>query len=293
MRRFLKWTGIVVGSLVVLVLVAGGVLALRGRSALKRVFPEPPPVAAFRPDPSGAERGAHLVRIAQCQECHAEDLGGKVFLDIPPGRFVASNLTSGKGGVGPKYATPRDWDRAVRFGLRPDRTQLVFMPSDIFHRMGDADGAAVAAYLAALPPVDRVLPPTEVRTPGHLMLGMPGGAARGDALDAPAPVQPPRAPTAEYGRYLASFTCAVCHGDDLRGGHHPDPEGPAAPSLVHAGRWEVSAFARTVRQGVRPNGSPVSNWMPTRYYAEMDDVEIGALHAYLRSLPETAPDAKS
>jgi len=99
-------------------------------------------------------RGEHVANIHGCTHCLGEGLSGKVFLDIPPGRFVASNLTSGQGGVGNAYAGS-DWDRAVRFGLRHDRRKLLpMMPSRIYAKLADSDAVALSAYLDQLPPVD-------------------------------------------------------------------------------------------------------------------------------------------
>lgn len=64
---------------------------------------------------------------------------GRVFLDEPAiGRFVASNLTRGKGGVGASY-TDDDWVRAIRHGVGPDGKALLIMPSQEFFNLSDAD----------------------------------------------------------------------------------------------------------------------------------------------------------
>src|SRR5262245_48707969 len=63
--------------------------------------------------------GRHLVdsRVG-CKACHGDDFGGKAVIDEAiVGRWVAPNLTAGRGSVTNGFAA-RDWDRAVRHGIR-------------------------------------------------------------------------------------------------------------------------------------------------------------------------------
>lgn len=290
MRRAIRWTLRTVGGLVALVLLAALVIGLIGRARLQRTYEAPAALVAASADPGAVVRGEHLVRINGCAGCHGEGLGGKLFLDIPPARVTAPNLTRGRGGVGARYGA-RDWDRAVRYGVRVDgRMILPFMPWRLYNRLGDQDAAAIAAYLRALPPIDNEPPPTRVRVPGYLMLGlMPGEELRPDVSGPRAPAPPP-GETAAYGKYLASVACAECHGDDLRGGKHPAPEAPPGPSLVNAGGWPRDAFARAVRTGVAPGGRVLDAWMPAKpQFSALTDQEVGALHAYLATLPAAPP----
>jgi mono/diheme cytochrome c family protein len=291
MRKWLKRIGVGLGVLVGLLVAAVGVMYAVGRSKLARTYEAPPTaLARVAADPAAVERGRHVMQMHGCQECHGEDLSGKVFLDIPPGLIVAPNLTRGRGGVGSRY-TDADWDRAVRHGLRPDgRTILPFMPYRLYNRLGDGDAAALIAYLKSLPPVDHEVPATRVRLPGYAMVTMMGDELRGGIDDAPPrKAPPPPAPTAAYGAYLASTACVECHGERLEGGRHPAPDAPPGPELSHAGAWPYADFARTVRTGVAPGGRRLSEWMPSRYFREMSDVELGAIHAYLRTLHPPPP----
>lgn len=286
MRKWLKRIGIGVGVLVVLLLVAAAALVAVGRSRLNRTYSAPPARLAMVPsDPATVERGRLVMQSRGCLECHGERLAGKVFLDIPPGKIVAPNLTPGRGGVGSRY-TDADWDRAVRHGLRPDgRTILPFMPFRLYNRLSDADAAALIAYLKQLPPVDNEVPPTEVRLPGYLMVATMGDELRG-GVDRAAPRKtPPPGPTAEYGAYFASTVCVECHGEDMRGGQHPAPEAPPGPSLEAAGTWTYEQFAAAVRTGRAPSRM-LSEWMPSKYFRELTDTEVRALYAYARTLSQ-------
>jgi len=283
MRKVLKWIGIGLGSVIVLALIAGGSMAMIGRGKVNRVYPSPTLAALRTDDPAIVTRGRHVAIIHGCTGCHGENLGGTEFLDIPPGKIIAPNLTRGEGGVAPRYRTAQDWDRAIRHGLRPDgRALLPFMPWATFNRLGDSDAAALIAYVQQIAPVDNPLPATELRLPGYLMAAM---LPLGD------PVEPPAAnrvtepePTAAYGQYIASHTCVECHGQDLQGGKHPG--GRLGPNLAGAGRWSLEEFARAVRQGEAPGGRRLDpDWMPWEHFAELNDLEVQALHAHLASLP--------
>ena len=95
---------------------------------------------------------------------------GNIYLDDPAiGKVVASNLTSGKGGVGSAY-TDQDWARAIRHGIRPDGTPLLFMPSTEFYFLSDEDLGAVIAYIKSAPPVDHELPPSSVSWTGRVVM---------------------------------------------------------------------------------------------------------------------------
>ncbi|HEX2190154.1 MAG TPA: c-type cytochrome [Longimicrobiaceae bacterium] len=286
MRKWLKRIGLGLGGLAVLALVAAAALYAVGRSRLERTYEAPPARLAMIPDdPASVERGRLIATSRGCLECHGERLGGEVFLDIPPGKIVAPNLTRGRGGVAGRYADA-DWDRAVRYGIRPDGHPILpFMPFRLYNRLSDADAAALIAYLKQLPPVDNELPATEVRVPGYLMVAMMGDDLRGGVDGAPRRATPPPGPTAEYGAYFASTVCVECHGEDLRGGEHPAPDGPPGPSLEAAGTWTYEQFATAMRTGRAP-ARTLSEWMPTKYFAELTDTELRALHAYTKTLSQ-------
>ncbi len=96
-------------------------------------------------------------------------------------------------------------------------------------------------------------------------------------------VAPPAGPTAEYGEYLTSFTCAICHGADLGG-----DAGFNAPGLVGAGlAWTEDQFITFMRTGVRPDGRAVDGeTMPWEILSEFlsDDDEMKAVFARLAAL---------
>ena len=289
MRKVLKRVGIALGVLLVALVIAGAGFAMNGRSRLSAKYETKHALAAA---PSDVARGEHVMRTRGCVDCHGDNLEGKLMMDMPLGRFSAPNLTSGRGGVGSQYRTVADWDRAVRHGVRPNGEWIApFMPYTLYHNLSDADAAALATYLASLKPIDNTPPSRLLRVPGYVAMGVPGdGPPKYFAMIEGAHLaEPARGTTPAYGKYLASSTCVECHGADLQGGKHPDPAGPRAPSLQPAGRWTRAELATLLREGRRPNGIEVSHWMPSkRVFRHFDDEEIGAIHAYLASLPAPA-----
>ena len=272
--------------LVVLLLAVAGAYAV-GNAKVNRTYAVQTARLTVTADSATVARGAHLVAINGCRDCHGEDLGGQVFADAPPFRVVAANLTRGKGGIGARY-TVEDFDRAVRHGVKPDGRSVVIMPSAAFHSLSDADMAAMIAYLQQVPPVDNELPQTEVRLLGRLLSAGPFDPAF-EVNTVPARADAPAAgPTAEYGAYLAA-TCVYCHGAALEGMERPpNPSSPPAPPLVAAGRWTPDEFKQTLRTGVTPSGNVLDpKFMPWTFTAHMTDTELEALYAYIGSV--TAP----
>jgi cytochrome c553 len=281
MRKVLKWTGIVLGSLLILILVLGGVMYFVGGSKLSRTYAVQTADLVIPTDSASIARGAHLARVNGCTDCHAPNLAGQVFVDAPPFRIVASNLTPGAGGVGGRYSAA-DFDRAIRHGLRPDGSPLIIMPSAAFHRLADEDAAALIAYLQQVPPVDHELPATEVRAPGRIMSAFLLDPSMEVRVEPARATRPAVGPTAEYGEYLVSGVCAYCHGDDLQGAQPPNPDSPPAPPLAAAARWSLEEFEHALRTGETPGGRQLNpEFMPISFTSQYDDVEIAALHAHL------------
>lgn len=291
--RVLKFAGRALLVLVASVFVIGLVLGfLGGRKESARH--EIPDAVLLSGAPSGDDailRGAHWAQILGCRDCHEDDLRGGVMVDVPPFLMTPSNLTRGAGGVGAEYASPADWDRAVRYGVKPDGRAVQFMmPSHLYHALADEDMADLAAYLASVPPVDNDVPPSGLRMPGRIIAGA-GGLDPAAAVSAPdrprAPVPPrgARGTTAAFGAYLASVTCVECHGGDLHGGRHPDPSGPVGPSMEAAAGWTPDEFRLAVTLGVAPGGRPLDpKWMPWPAFQPMTPDEVAALHNHIREL---------
>jgi cytochrome c553 len=294
MRKVLKWVGITLGSLLAIVVLSVLGLSLRGKSMAASGAEVAVKTPAIPADSQTLARGMHVARtIAPCAACHGERLQGQAF--GTPAMLVsmsAPNLTRGRGGVGATY-TPQDWDRAIRHGVAKDGRRLIIMPSDSYSHMSDAVFSALVAYITTLPPVDSMHPQRKVGLLGGTLIGagafpLAAKVIQHERVGAEAP---PVAPTEQYGSYLVTLaSCKECHGASLagqKGGNGPPP----GPSLVaRANTWTAESFRNTLRTGTTPEGRRLdAKEMPWPYYANMTDVEIDAVWAYIRSMAAAKP----
>jgi len=137
--------------------------------------------------PAGAvvERGAYLVRVTGCHDCHSPKVQGMepdlsralsgrpsttplptptttevhASLDLtawqgPWGYSVASNLTPDPAtGLGNRY-NEASFITTMRTGRKPNGTQIQPpMPSDVYQNMTDDDLKAIFAYLRTIEPI--------------------------------------------------------------------------------------------------------------------------------------------
>jgi cytochrome c553 len=289
MRRVLKMIGLALGGVLVLLILTVIVLFFVGGARHAERYDAQVASLTIPMNPDGIERGRHLADIHGCTYCHTANLGGQVFVDEPPFRIVAANLTSGAGGVGDRYEPP-SWDRAIRHGIGWDGRPLQIMPSAAFHNLSGADAAAIIAYLEQAPAVDNELPDSEIRPLGRVLSAVAMDPAVEVNAGPARSTSPPPGPTREYGEYLSSITCAYCHGADLRGAQPPAPGSPPAPDLAAAGQWRLEDFQHALRTGMTPGGRQLNGeFMPYAVTARMTDEERQALHAHLASLIDSGP----
>ncbi|MDR7543935.1 MAG: c-type cytochrome [Armatimonadota bacterium] len=293
MRRVAGWVLTVAGGLVVVLVVAASLVYIVSERRLNQRYAVTPAAVSVPADAASIQRGRHVALVlAKCGDCHGEDLGGLIVVDAPLFRIVGPNLTAGRGGVGARL-TDADWLRAIRHGVGRDGRALLSMPSEDYFHMSETDLAAVVAYARSVPPVDRVLPASQLRFLGRVLLvlgRLPVPAAAVIEHSAPFVPPVPEGATLEYGRYLALVGCHGCHGPGLSGGRVPGAprEFPPASNITPAGaigQWTEADFFRLMREGQRPDGAEVHPFMPIRATAQMTDVEIRALWMYLRSVP--------
>ena len=295
MKCYLRWAGISIGSLLALVIILALVLMLIGGSRFNRTYDIPVTAVSVPTDPASIERGKHLVEaIALCQVCHGDNLAGDTMVDDPAfARIVASNLTSGRGGIGGTYSDI-DYVRAIRHGVGNDGKGLPLMPSEAFNKFSDHDLGAIIAYLKSLPPVDKEVPESKAGPIGRIFALLDASLFSVQLIDHAAPRAPAANPgvTEEYGAYLATV-CTVCHGQNLDGARPPIEGSPNSPDLTSGGElgsWSESDFINTLRTGVTPEGKFLNpNFMPWHRFRLMTDDEIKAIWLYVRALPPPAP----
>jgi cytochrome c553 len=284
MKKILRRIGIGLAIVLILLVIAGFALMHSGKSKATATVTVSGLIESAPSDSASLARGLHLSHTHVCRDCHGQSFEGKVFAEAPPFRIVAPNLTSGQGGVASRYRTIQDWDRAIRYGVRPDGTALLVMPSRAFHHLSDADAGALIALLQSLPPVDNVLPEREIKPLGQVLLATGGIDIASEVHTAPdRKPAPPYGATPEYGGYIVSNLCAYCHGEDLGGGPALDPSTPPPPSLAASSAWPLDAFATAIRTGVTPDGRQLNGlMMPLVSFSQFTDEEIQALHGYIQ-----------
>lgn len=290
MRRALKWLGIALASVLILVVIGVAVVYAISSRAMSKVYTVTPASLSIPSDSASVARGRHLATaVNQCLNCHGDNLAGKVFVDnAVMGRIYSTNLTRGKGGLG-EYSDV-DYVRSIRHGIGRDGKPLLAMPVDAFFHMSDADLSSVIAYLKTVPAVDAVVPPKKVGPLAralYLATDFPLVPAENLQHDQPRPAETPRGVTTEYGNYLATIGgCKSCHLPDLNGG--VPVEGnvfTANLTPTGIGKWTEADFFKAMRNGIRPDGRVLSAAMPWPYMRHMTDDELRALWIYLRSLP--------
>ena len=291
-RRLLRWAGWLLGAIVSLAVIGAGAVYAASERRLRQTFDTSVDSTPVPSDSVSIARGEHLVRaVVNCTLCHGSDLGGAVYASTPAiGTIAGPNLTRGRGGVGASY-TDIDYVRAIRRGVRRDGRSLIVMPSEVFTHLSEEDLGAVIAFLKHASPVDRDVPRSGFGPVGRALLA----AGKMNILVAAKtprlvpPVSVPRDPSASYGKYIADISgCHGCHGYGLSGGPVAGPPGlPPASNLTPAGigGWTQADFTRALREGKRPDGTPLNEFMPWKVFRGMTEAEIHSVWLYLKSVP--------
>jgi len=242
-------------------------------------------------DPVSVARGRHVVEaIGKCAACHGDDYSDRAVSDDPAFAVLYSaNLTVGTGGIGASY-TDADYVRTIRHGVKRDGRPALFMPSEAYAAMSDADLSSAIGYLKTLPPVDAVHPAPRIG-PIARILYLAGAfpllpVERITSEQASLRTTPP-GETVAYGKYLATAGgCRSCHNYSLSGGAKIEGKVVAANlTPTGLGKWTDADFFKAIRQGVRPDGGVLSAVMPWPYARRMTDSELRALWLYLLSVP--------
>ena len=294
MKRVFRTIGLVLGSLLGIVLLAGVVLYMIGNARLNKVYDFPASNITLPDDAASIEYGKHRVEIL-CQGCHGEDLSGEEnwFSAGPLGTIDSANLTAGEGGVGREFTT-EDFVRAVRHGIGRDGKPIFMTAVPSTAHLSDEDLGAIIAYLKTVPPVDhqlqgeRFTPLAKILLAAGLLDKLPVEAVSHEVNV----TAPERAATAEYGEYIVNTNdCRICHGPELNGGPFPDPTiTKISPNLTPGGEpgfWSEEDFIHVIRTGVTPSGHPLDpEFMPWPSYSKFYDEELQAIWLYLQSLPK-------
>jgi mono/diheme cytochrome c family protein len=90
------------------------------------------------------------------------------------------------------------------------------------------------------------------------------------------------------GRYIASVTCAECHGPKLEGGRAAKG---SIPDLVVAGGYTPGEFEKLITRGIPTGGRTIREMMSgvaTTRFSHLTPHERDELYAYLKARAEKA-----
>ena len=316
MKTFLKVVGLVL--LVVVGLAAIGVSYL----ALRKPAQRPATAEKIEATPERVARGRYLVQnVAICFDCHSErtyayalpfkpgreGVGGFVWdrrIGFP-GTLAAANLTPDpETGLG-KW-TDGEIIRAMREGVdREGNALFPIMPYGHYRSMSDEDAKSIVAYLRTLKPQRYERPEKSLDVPLNFIekfIPKP--------VEAPVPA-PDRSDTVAYGRYLATIAaCAECHtpkddkgnplpGKEFAGGfemHTPEFRVVTANITPHPSTFmgratkeefigRFRAFAGYTHENAPQAPKGRNTLMPWIAYSGMSDEDLGAIYAYLKTVP--------
>ncbi len=276
----------------------------------KRVFPTIVLLCLFAADAARAadaatvERGKVLMEgIVACGNCHMavgpqgeplfdRPLSGGFKFDDPGFTAYAANITPDDAtGIG--RWTDAQLGKAIREGIRPDGSLVgPPMPIPFYRHISDADLAAIIAWLRAQPAVKHEVTKSAYRIPLPPAYGPPVGKVTAPAMS----------DKVRYGEYLANIAhCMECHTprDDkgmlVRSQWGAGGQSIAGPWGVTISRnltpgpgglkdWTDAEIAHTIRTGLDRNGQALKPPMAFGFYKNIDDADMAALIAYLRSL---------
>lgn len=267
--------------------------------------------------PERIARGKYLAtHVTLCMDCHSQRDWSKRVGEVQPGKlgiggdsFDADDNVPGK--IYVPNITPfslKDWSdgeifRAITTGERKNGKALFpFMPWQNFAKMDREDLYSIIAYLRTLHPVaTQPYPERQLDFPTNIIVHlMPQKAQLGKL--------PPVSDTIAYGKYLVtSASCTFCHtesdkgtplpGMDFAGGVNFRIAGNTVTSAnitpdknTGIGNWTRDAFLQRFKE-VRDTSSAIykqtvkfKTVMPWYDYAGMNDTDLKAIYAYLRTI---------
>lgn len=262
-------------------------------SSLSKIYDIPLPAVNLSSDPEVIERGEHLAHsIGGCAsaDCHGSDFsGGKTLAMGPVGTIVGSNITSG-GKLG-EYSDG-ELARLLTSGVKKDGTSVLMMPVQDFSWMPKRDIDALISYLRTAPSSSKASGKTEVKILGKILDRQDKfvwDVARFVSTIPKAEIKT-ETPDAEYGQFVVRL-CTGCHGETLSGGPIPGAP-PSLPIPLNITMHESGIkdygyddFVKVLKTGIRKNGTKLDPFMATDLTQNLNETELKALWAELKSRP--------
>lgn len=187
--------------------------------------------ADYNDEAAKVAHGKRLTEVLHCNACHGDNLQGTNVTAKDPnfGDMNAPNITLLLG----KYSDT-DLDQLLRHGKPKDGREFWFMPVESYQFLGDADLAAIIAYLRTMEPAGEQLPPIR-KGKGFYEQVKNGQFANAQDQILRFATEAPEDVGADYarGRSIARIVCSGCHNSKLQGyeGFTPnlDIAGPFTP----------------------------------------------------------------
>jgi len=282
-KSWVKWLGGILASLLALLFAGVTVAGIYGTLQLNEKHSVSVPAVAVAGTPEQIARGE---RVAErlCVGCHSTNdelpmTGGKNMSDdagMPLGDIYSANLTPAG-----EIASWSDEDlfRVLRTGIDNEgrATAMVNFPG--VHALSDEDVLAVIAYLRQSPAVQNEVPPYAPSLLTALLTA--AGFLSADIPDEITPISvPPKAATAEYGKYVKDYMeCSSCHGEQLDGVVPPPfPAGPDIRPLMRS--ISLDDFVHLIEANTA--ASTPDEIMIWKTLNQLDDMEKEALFLYLQ-----------
>jgi len=267
LHRFLKWSLAAGGLAAGLATLVAAIIWLQSEAVIERRYPLPSTTVTASQEKKAVARGAHLIAIAGCSDCHGENLEGRLLRAHSVLPVWSSNLRHDA-----QSLTDEEFERAIRTGITPDSTSMWVMPAMDYAYMSEDDVTAIVSYLRTLKALGAAPPALVFDMPARFAI------ARGDME--PIASRAPESPTSldlgpryDGGRYLARIACADCHDTDLTGSAD-------APDLKVVARYSRADFFALIHGGHAPDGRRPKDMARPRFRA-LYDYEIDALYDYL------------
>ena len=267
MQPFLKWSFAAAGLAVALAVLLPVIVWLQSEAVIARRYPLPSTTFSASDQAKAIERGAHLVAIAGCTDCHGQNFEGRLLVRRKIMPVWSSNLR-----LLAHDLTDEEFEHALRAGITPQSTSTWLMPSMDYSYMSEDDATAIISYLRTLDARGEPAPRTTFAMPARFAIAL------GDiepianlVLENFASLD--LGSRYDGGRYLARIACSDCHGTDLAGSS-------AAPDLVDVAHYSRPDFFALMRAGRTYDGRQLAVMSRPRFYA-FHDYEIDALYDYL------------
>lgn len=309
-----KWAWILGGLLAALVLFVIAVM-LYIRFALPNV---PLQTLSVQSTPERISRGQYLANhVLVCMDCHSTrdwerfsgppvagttGKGGEIFdqkLGFP-GAFSSPNITPFNLG----NWTDAEIYRAITSGeSKNGRALFPIMPYFAYGTLDNEDIYSIIAYVRSLPVIRSTPPASDPAFPMNLVV-------RTFPRKAEPSVKPPSEDSIKYGEYLVrAAACIECHttakhGQIVKslafsGGREfimpngvltspnitPDPETGIGKMSREDFIMRFKGFDPVVYNARKLGRNEMATIMPWTMYAGMDSKDLGAIYAYLHSLP--------